>query len=195
MTYKQQACCAVWSNDIRHKPKVITHQYCIRHGHPSDWTIMRLCKQDQACAYICTSMWRVISNIYCHKGIYKKRISLRPLNMPIVYSKVHPRKGHEGARWGGWSMPWSLYPQERPGTHCIGGWTGRVQKISPLLGSDPWTVQTIASCHTNSAIHAPHSLQQVQLLFTLYEKCGCWQGRFSHTASSVETNWRKTSYQ
>ena len=27
----------------------------------------------------------------------------------------------------GWevnSTPWPLYPQERPGTHCIGGWVG-----------------------------------------------------------------------
>jgi len=31
-----------------------------------------------------------------------------------------------GARWG-WVVnvtPWSLYPRERPGTHCTGGWVG-----------------------------------------------------------------------
>jgi len=29
-----------------------------------------------------------------------------------------------GARWGGWSSPrlGPLYPQERPRTHCTGGW-------------------------------------------------------------------------
>ena len=30
-------------------------------------------------------------------------------------------------RWMGWVVkanPWPLYPLERPGTHCIGGWVG-----------------------------------------------------------------------
>ena len=56
--------------------------------------------------------------------------------------KGHPRTDHEGpdgeqryklysflnlgARWG-WvvsATPWPLYPWERPGTHCKGGWVG-----------------------------------------------------------------------
>ena len=51
-----------------------------------------------------------------------------------------------------------LYPQERPGTHCIGGWvgpqgrSGRVKKISPPPGFDPWTVHPIASRYTDWAI-------------------------------------------
>jgi hypothetical protein len=52
-----------------------------------------------------------------------------------------------GARWGGWSTP-------QPGRFTPGktrypfyrrlgwpqGWSGRVRKISPLTGIDPWTV-------------------------------------------------------
>ena len=56
--------------------------------------------------------------------------------------KGHPRTGHEGlegeqiysstlpSTWaldGGWvvnTTPRPLYPRERPGTHCIGGWVG-----------------------------------------------------------------------
>ena len=39
-----------------------------------------------------------------------------------------------------------LYPQERPGTHCTGGWVGRsgqVRKISPPPRFDPRTVQPV----------------------------------------------------
>jgi len=54
--------------------------------------------------------------------------------------KVHPRTDHEGpegevqiysffnlgSRWGWFvnATPRPLYPRERPGTHCIGGWVG-----------------------------------------------------------------------
>jgi hypothetical protein len=63
----------------------------------------------------------------------------------------------------GWvvnATPWLLYPQERPGTHCIGGWvgtqgrSGRVQKISPSPGFDPLTVQPVASHYTDCVIPA-----------------------------------------
>jgi len=43
-------------------------------------------------------------------------------------------------------MPQSLYPQERPGTHCIRGWLGpragleECGKSHPPLGFDPQTV-------------------------------------------------------
>jgi hypothetical protein len=45
--------------------------------------------------------------------------------------------------------PAALYPRERPGTHCTGGWrlggpqgrSGQVRKISPPPGFDPRTVQ------------------------------------------------------
>jgi hypothetical protein len=53
------------------------------------------------------------------------------------------------------ATPRPLYPRERPGTHCIGGWVGpraglkRVRKISPTPGFDPWTVQAVASRYTD----------------------------------------------
>jgi hypothetical protein len=34
------------------------------------------------------------------------------------------------------------------------GWFGQVQKISPLPGFDPQTIQPIAGCYTNLAIPA-----------------------------------------
>ena len=61
----------------------------------------------------------------------------------------------------GWvvnATPWPLYPQERPGTHCIGGWvgpqgqSGRVQKISSPPEFDPRRVQPVASLYTDYAI-------------------------------------------
>jgi hypothetical protein len=62
--------------------------------------------------------------------------------------------------WGHSSTPWPLYPRKMPGTHFIEGWvgpqgrTGRVQKISPPHGFDPWTVQPVPSCYTDCAIPA-----------------------------------------
>ena len=86
-----------------------------------------------------------------------------------VKVKVHPRTGHGGVEvylysffnlgarlgWVVSAMPRPLYPQERPGTHCIGGRAGpmagldRCVKISPPPGFDPWTIQPIASRFTD----------------------------------------------
>ena len=47
--------------------------------------------------------------------------------------------------------PADLYPLERPGTHCTGGWVGprvgldRCGKSRPTPGFDPRTVQSVAS--------------------------------------------------
>jgi hypothetical protein len=83
--------------------------------------------------------------------------------------KVHLRTGHEGPEeyyryiallfleprcWigvGGQCQPRPLYAQERPVTHCLGGWvgprTGRdgCGKSHPPPGFDPRTVQPVAS--------------------------------------------------
>ena len=53
------------------------------------------------------------------------------------------------------ATPWPLYPQERPGTHCTGGWVGHKAgldgcgKISLSPGLDPRTVQPVASRYTD----------------------------------------------
>jgi hypothetical protein len=60
----------------------------------------------------------------------------------------------EGLR-GQHHVPAALYPQERPITHCTGGWightgwSGEVQKISPPTGFDPQTIQPVASHYTD----------------------------------------------
>jgi len=65
----------------------------------------------------------------------------------------------------GWvfnATPRPLYPRERSGTHCIGGWVGlRVGldgcgKSRPPPGFDPRTVQPVASRYTDYIITAPH---------------------------------------
>jgi len=53
--------------------------------------------------------------------------------------------------------PAALYPRERPGTHCTGGWVGpwagldRCGKSRPPPGFDPRTVQPVASRYTDYA--------------------------------------------
>ena len=65
-----------------------------------------------------------------------------------------------GARCG-WvtnATPRPFYPQERPGTHCVGGWVGpraymngRGKNSSPP-GIDPQTVKSVASRYTDYTI-------------------------------------------
>ena len=53
--------------------------------------------------------------------------------------------------------PVALYPRERPGTHCTGGWVGpragldRCGKSRPPPGFDPRTVEPLASRYTDYA--------------------------------------------
>ena len=53
--------------------------------------------------------------------------------------------------------PAALYPRERPGTHCTGGWVGpragvdRRGKISPPPEFDPRTIQPVATRYTDYA--------------------------------------------
>jgi hypothetical protein len=58
------------------------------------------------------------------------------------------------------AKPQPLYSQERPGTHCIGGWVGlravldRCRKSRPTPGFDPRLVQPVAIRYTDYAIPA-----------------------------------------
>jgi len=53
--------------------------------------------------------------------------------------------------------PAALYPRERPGTYCTGGWLGpsggldRYGKSRPPPGFDPRAVQLVASRYTDYA--------------------------------------------
>jgi len=58
-------------------------------------------------------------------------------------------------------MPRSLYPGERPGSHCIGGWVGPgpawtgAENLSLPPGFDPRVIQPVASRYNDYAIPAP----------------------------------------
>jgi hypothetical protein len=62
-----------------------------------------------------------------------------------------------GARrwWVVSTTPRPLYPRERPGTHCTGGWVGpragldMCEKSRPPPEFDPRTVQPVASRYTD----------------------------------------------
>jgi hypothetical protein len=64
----------------------------------------------------------------------------------------------------GWvfnATPRQLYPQERPGAHCIGGWVGPravwkgAESLDPLR-FDPRNVQSVASRYTDCTVMYLH---------------------------------------
>ena len=61
--------------------------------------------------------------------------------------------------------PAALYPRERTGIHCTGGWvvpqgrSGQVRKISPPPGFDARTVQPVASRYTAYTTRPTSKLQ------------------------------------
>ena len=71
------------------------------------------------------------------------------------------------------SMPWpALYPRERPGTHCTGGWVGLragldVRKISSPPGFDPRTVQPVAQSLYRLSYPAHNDLVYVLVFFLI----------------------------
>jgi hypothetical protein len=73
--------------------------------------------------------------------VYKGKVN--PVTGPVVTSALEGVSGQQHA-------PTALYPRERHGTHCTGGWVGSRagldgRKISPLPGFDPCTVQPAVS--------------------------------------------------
>ena len=62
----------------------------------------------------------------------------------------------------------ALYPRERPGTHCTGGWVGLragldiCGKSRPPPGFDLRTVQPVVSRYTDYAIPAPYRVHRIQ---------------------------------
>ena len=76
------------------------------------------------------------------------------------------------------ATPRPLYPRERPGTLCIGGWVGprtglaEYGKSRPPPVFDPRTVQPVASRYTDCAIPVPFLLGTYHLHFFLtYQSC------------------------
>jgi hypothetical protein len=68
----------------------------------------------------------------------------------LLFLDLDARRG-----WVVSTTPQPLYPRERPGTHCTGGWVGHrvgldvCEKSHPPPGFDPRTVQPVASRYTD----------------------------------------------
>ena len=70
--------------------------------------------------------------------------------------------------------PAALYPRERPGTYCTGGWVGpragpragldRCGKSRPPPGFDPQTIQPIASHYNDHTTQPQYSIVQYSIL-------------------------------
>jgi len=77
------------------------------------------------------------------------------------------------SRWVVNAVPLPLYPQERPGTHCIDGWVGPKAgmdgcgKSRPPPRFDPRTVQPVASRYTDWGIPADRLIMPVVLIMNL----------------------------
>ena len=86
-----------------------------------------------------------------------------------------------GARWGGGGgqrhAPAALPQEDKPGTHCIGGWTrpragldGR-GKSRPPAGFDPRTVQPVARGYSDCAVsaHSDASTSHLEIELSRYQ--------------------------
>jgi hypothetical protein len=85
-----------------------------------------------------------------------------------------------------------LYPRERPGTHCIGGWVGtragldRCGKSRPPPGLDPRTFQSVASRYTEYAIPGQPAYPTTLIIFNFCcPYSGRLLGRYTVTADTV----------
>jgi len=82
-----------------------------------------------------------------------------------------------------------LYPQERPGTDCIGGWVGPRAgldgrgKSHPPPGFDLRTIQSVKSRYTDWAIRAMTSNKVKKVKFTLLQVLRLCTGRTAHRVS------------
>jgi len=98
------------------------------------------------------------------------------------------------AHWGLWRHPpWMgwvvnttfrpLYPRERPGAHCIGGWVGlrtgldRWRKSRPPSGFDPRILQIVASRCIDWAIPASTLQQETTVIVAILRagRQGNWE--------------------
>jgi hypothetical protein len=94
-------------------------------------------------------------------------------------------------RWVVNAAPRPLYPRERPGTYCKGGWLGprggldSCGKSHPQPGFDPRTVQPVASRYTDRATR-PFSVKQYHLK-NKYLYCICLYDELFKTQCIVVT--------
>jgi hypothetical protein len=82
------------------------------------------------------------------------------MRSPTLFSDLGTRRGQRHA-------PAVFYSQERPGTHCTGGWVGlragldRCRKTSPPPGFDPRTVRSVGSRYTDRATRPTNTVIKV----------------------------------
>jgi len=90
--------------------------------------------------------------------------------------------------------PTALYPRERPGSHCTGGWVGRRARLDrcgksrPPQGFDPRTIQPVASRYTDWATR-PTSLFVTYYYYYYYYHTIVY---IIITSWSMQTNLQKT---
>ena len=100
--------------------------------------------------------------------------------------------------------PAALYPRERPGTHCTGGWVGpragvERWKISSPPGFDPWPSRPYSVAIPNE-LHGLHiqtillinailsSQNKVIHLLSAYTITACWEQGTEHVEGSAVTS-------
>ena len=94
--------------------------------------------------------------MYRHWGSVQ---AVRPIGGVEVYLYSFLTTTLEGVR-DQRHAPTALYPRERHGTHCTGGWVGpragmdKCGKFHPPPGFEPWTAQPVESRYTDWAIPA-----------------------------------------
>ena len=92
------------------------------------------------------------------------------------------------------ATPLPLYPRERPGTHCIGGWVGLragvdgcgKSRLPP--GFDPRTVQPVPSRYTDWAILAHLSFFKISYIL-LCRVAGRLVGRRARQSVGRSVRW------
>ena len=108
-----------------------------------------------------TVLFRLSSWIRTDKGEGQPRTGQEGPDGEQIYSSTLPSTSALGGVWVVDATPRPLYPQGRPGTHCVGGWVGPrtglkgCGKSPPSPGFDPRSVQSVASLYTDWAIAAP----------------------------------------
>ena len=89
------------------------------------------------------------------KGKGLPRTSLEAPEGYQMYSSNFPSTSALDGGWVANATPRPLYPRERPGTHCTGGWVGPRAGLDgceisrPPPEFDPRTVQLVASRYTD----------------------------------------------
>ena len=129
---------------LRRQNRRITANVSLVHNaspHPTSWRLILMLFTHQLLG-LSKQQLNVIINNYYNKvkwSRYRTGVAQRVCTgMALLFHHCGSRRGLSGQQ----HAPAALYPRERPGTHCTGGWVGPRavmdrRKISPLPGLDP----------------------------------------------------------